>query len=421
LAILPAVFLVAAAAWGQEHPDGFYLTTPLGLSSGYDSGFLAKSGRLNDGVTLLSGPTFDWIHTTHRSFFSLDYQPEGEIFARNGGLDAWNHASTMRFSYQLSSRTSFDAGNSFLSTTDSSRALQNSLLLLPMGRFIQNTFFSDLKYRIDSADKLTFRFDNAVTTMDLPGPLKWRLDEVTTAGTVTLDRALTSRQTLSGDYAFLHVSPLHPESVGTGTNVNLFILGYSYQVTPTLLLRATAGGVAGSESAFNGSAAIEKQWGGLWLAAGYQRYIGFFGGYQPAGGPTAGTIPFAYGLTPNSVYQVASLRASGQISKHWGLEAVGQKALNGRNSQGVGVRSLIGQLRISYRLTGRYTVFARAEHYGQNVNEFSGLPLSRNRYLIGLEMALSKPPVAEEPGKHRKGAAEPEEIKPPELPGMEGR
>src|ERR1700683_3286072 len=251
-AILPMLafaWFSEVPGWAQERPNGFYLTSPLSVSAGYDSGFVANSQTLDDEVTLLTGPTFDWIRSTHRTEFSLDYQPQAELFANHSYLDGSNHTSTMRFSRRMNSRITVDAGNSFLSTVDSSLQLQNSLLLLPLGRFTQNSFYTDLGYRLDHATKLTFRFDNAITTMDLPAALKGRLNEVTTAGTITLDRSLTSRQTLSGSYSFLHVDPLHPEAGGSATNVNLLILGYTYQIDPTLLVRLTAGYVEGSESA----------------------------------------------------------------------------------------------------------------------------------------------------------------------------
>jgi hypothetical protein len=416
--ILPGMILVCCSSvpiWAQERPDGFYLTSPLSISSGYDSGFIADSRTLDDTVTLLTGPTFDWIRTTHRTDFSLDYQPEAELFANHSYLDGWNHSSTMRFTRRVNSRISVSAGNSFLSTMDSSRQLQNSLLLLPLGRFLQNTFYAALDYRLNHATKLTFRADNAITTMALPGALKGRLDEVTTAGTATLDRSLTSRQTLSGSYSFLHVDPLHPEAGGSATNVNLLILGYAYQIDPTLLVRLTAGYVEGSESAFMGSAAVEKQFGGVWMAAGYQRYLGFFGALAPAGGASAGVVPFANGITPSSVYQVFSVRASGQVTKRVGLEAIGQKALSGVNGQGTGVRSLIGHLRVSYRLTDRFALFATVEHYGQNINEFSDQGLSRDRYFGGIEIVLSRPPERNDVKKQHHQAQDSDELNPGEL------
>jgi hypothetical protein len=418
LAILKGLVLACCSAvpgWAQEKPNGFYLTSPLSLSAGYDSGFVADSRTLDDSVTILTGPTFGWIRSTHRTDFSLDYQPEAELFTNHSYLDGWNHSSTLRFTNRINSRMSVDAGNSFLSTMDSSRQLQNSLLLLPLGRFVQNTAYVDFGYRLNNATKLTFRFDNAITAMDLPGALKGRLDTVATAGTVTVDRSLTSRQTLTGSYSFLHVDPLHPEAAGGPTTVDLLILGYAYQIQPTLLIRLTAGGVEGSESAFNGSAAVEKQWGGMWLAAGYQRYLGFFGTLAPVGGPSAGLIPFANGITPSSVYQVFSLRAAGQLRRRVGLEAIGQKALNGVNAQGTGVRSLIGHIRVSYKLTDRFVLFAQAEHYGQNINEFSDQGLSRNRSFGGIEIVLSRPPERENVrNQHRKAPQDSRELKPDE-------
>jgi hypothetical protein len=419
LTILPGLVLTCCSAvsgWAQEKPNGFYLTSPLSLSAGYDSGFVAGSRPVDDSVTLLTGPTFDWIRSTHRTEFSLDYQPEAELFTNHSYLDGWNHSSVMRFTNRINSRMSLDAGNSFLSTMDSSRQLQNSLLLLPLGRFLQNTVYVDFGYRLNNATKLTFRFDNAITTMDLPGALKGRLDTVATAGTVTLDRSLTSRQTISGSYSFLHVDPVHPETAGSPTNVDLLIVGYAYQIHPTLLLRFTAGGVEGSETAFNGSAAVEKQWGSMWLAAGYQRYLGFFGTLAPIGGPSAGLIPFANGITPSSVYQVFSVRGFGQLTKRVGLEAIGQKALNGANDQGTGVRSLIGHLRMNYKLTDRFVLFALAEHYGQNINEFSDQGLSRNRYFGGVEIVISRPPERDDVrNRHRQAPQDSRDLKRDEL------
>ncbi len=230
---LAAMFLglsVGTGAWAQEHPNGFYLTSPLTVSSGYDQNFVVDAQRIQDIVTLLVGPEVTWLRTTHRSQFTLEYQPEVELFARNPGLDAFNSSAKMRFLHRINARWSMDAGDVFLTTMDPSRALVNSLLLLPRGRFFENDFYSTLGYRINEATKVSFRFDNAVTTMDLTGPFAGRLNVVTTAGTVNLDRSLTSHQKLSASYSFLHGHPLNPETGGSANNVHLLNLGYTYEV-----------------------------------------------------------------------------------------------------------------------------------------------------------------------------------------------
>lgn len=425
---LPAgLFLLSLAAGviqAQTHPDGFFLNTPLSLSEGYDSGFAVGSRAVDDDVTLITGPTLAWFTSTHRSDFSIDYQPEIELFAIHPGFDAWNHQATLRFSHRINSRWSMDVGDYFLSTMDPTRKLENSLVLLPRGRFNQNALFADLVYRLNGTTKLTFRFDNALTIMDLPEVLG-RLDNLTVAGTVTADKTFSSRHALTGTYSFLHVTPLSPATSGSAANVNLIILGYTFTVNPGLVFRVTGGQVEGfAQSAFNGSADIEKKLGGVWVGGGYQRYLGFFGGFTPVAGvtvgPTTGFTPvgnvangqpgFASGVTPGSVYQVIALRASGQATRRISLKAEAQKALSGTDAAGTGIRSLILDGHLSYKLNERLAFFAQLDHYAQNINPFFGEPISRNRYFGGIEITLLRP-QEEDRGRYRHGKA-PQDTRP---------
>jgi hypothetical protein len=400
LGIVPALF-VEVAGRAQERPNGFYLTSPLSLSSGYDDNFLVGSRLLDGSVSLLTSPTFSWITNTHRTMVSVDYQAEFEMFSKDENLDAWNHAANLHVHHQITARLSLDAADSFLSTMDPTRRLVNSLLLLPRGRYQENGFYARLGYRLDHRTVLSVRFDNAVTTMALPAELAGRLDRVGFAGTVTVDRTITRHHALSGSYAYLYVHPLQvgPSAIDSGVhNVNL---GYIYTVNPGLTVRASGGVTRALQSSFTGAAAVDKKVGGVWLSAGYQRYLAFFGGLGPVGAPV-GPIPFAAGLAPNSVYQVASLRAWGQVTNRFGLEGNVQRALNGVTPDNRGIKSVILQLRLDYKLSDRLTLFTRTEFYGQNVSEFSTFPLSRRRYFGGLEIALSRPPIpAEDPHRHK--------------------
>lgn len=387
-------FLAACTAHGQERPNGFYLTTPLLLGAGYEDHLFTGNGQLNDTSTILTGPTFEWVRSTHHAKFYVNYLPEFEMFATHSNLDAWNQQASARLEYRLDSRNSLEFGDSFLDTKDSSRQLENSLIILPYGQFLQNTFYGEYKYRWSAFTKLTFRLDNAVTTANLPGSLHNRLNEVGTAGSMTVDRSLTSRQNLSVSYSFLHVMPLSTQFGGSSTNVNLVMLGYTYQLNPTLLLRLSGGGIEGSESAINGAAILEKQLGDVWIAGGYQRYLGFFDGLPISGGFTqaATAASFANGLAPVSVYQVVSLRATGQVTRRLKVTVVGEKSLSGTNHDGFPDRSLIGKLRLSYKLNNRLSLFAEAEHYGQNQNLLFDFPLNRNRFFAGFEITISRPP-----------------------------
>ena len=392
LLILSGVVLAlnsVVPAWAQR-PDGFQLTSPLSLSAGYDENFAVGSQVLDDTVTLLTLPTLSWTKRTNRTNFSIDYEPEFELFSQHQDLNAWNHSATLRLTHRINGRLTFEAGDSFLSTMDPSRRLVDSLPLLPRGRFRQNVLYTGLGYRLDRRTRLSFRFDTAIVTMALPGAFAGKLDQTSGAGTVMLERTVNRHHALSGSYSYLVVRPLNAGPSGSSTGVHNFNAGYIYTVNPGLILRFSGGAIRGQQSNFTGAAAVEKRLSGVWVAAGFQRYLSFFGGLAPAGAPTGG-IPFANGLAPNDVYQVASIRAWGKLTKRLGLEGSALRALNGVNPQNQAIKSVIGQLRLDYKLSGRLTLFTSAAFYGQNVNDFSQLPLSRRRYFGGLEIALSRP------------------------------
>jgi len=403
---IPALF-VSVAGLAQERPNGAYLTSPLGLSAGYDQGFIANSVALNDTVVLLTSPTFALIKNTHRTSFSLDYQAEFEIFSSYQNLNAWNHSATARYSYRIDSRLSFVAGDYFLSTTDASSRLADCQVLLPYGRFQQNSLFAGLKYRFDQRTQLFFRFDNAFTTMALPAPLTNRFNLMANAGTATLDHLITKHHSVTGSYAYVRVRPFDGNVYGgvSYPAVQMVNAGYLYTVNPGLLLRAAGGVIRGPEFAYTAGGAVEKQWGGVWIMAGFQRYLSFFGGFAPGVGAATGAVPFADGLMPNSVFEAATLRVRGNVTKRVGVDFNGQV---GRASVGDrGVRSAIGQARVDYKLNGRLTMFARVEYYGQNISEFSSFPLARTRCLGGLEITLSRPPEKDDASRRRRQAPEP--------------
>src|SRR5579872_1414815 len=393
LLILPDIVLALnflVPAWAQR-PDGFQLTSPLSLSAGYDENFDVGSQVLDDTVTLLTLPTLSWTKSTHRTNFSIDYEPEFELFSQHQDLNAWNHSATLRFTQRINGRLTLEAGDSFLSTMDPSRQLVDSLLLLPRGRFQQNVFYTALGYRLDRRTTLNFRFDDAIATMALPAALAGRLDQMSNAGTVTLERTVNRHHVLSGSYSYLLVRPLNTGTSGSATGLHNFNLGYVYTINPGLIFRFSGGLLRSQQSNFTGAADAEKRLRGLWVSAGFERYLSFFGGLAPTVAAPVGAIPFANGLAPNNLYQVASLRAWGNLTKRMRLEGSALRALNGVTPQDRAIKSVIGQLRLDYRLNERLTLFTRVEFYGQNINEFSQLPLSRRRYFGGLEIALSRP------------------------------
>jgi hypothetical protein len=209
------------------------------------------------------------------------------------------------------------------------------------------------------------------------------------AGTVTLERTVNRHHALSGSYSYLLVHPLNTGPSGSTTGMHNLNSGYIYTVDPGLIFRFSGGVIHAQQSSFTGGGSVEKRLSGVWVAAGFQRYLSFFGGLAPTGAAPAGAIPFASGLEPGNIYQVASLRAWGNLTKRLGLEGSALRALNGVTSQDRAIKSVVGQFRLDYKLSERLTLFTRVEFYGQNINDFSQVPLSRRRYFGGLEIALS--------------------------------
>src|SRR5579864_2334443 len=350
LLILPGIILALNSlvpAWAQR-PGGFQLTSPLSLSAGYDQNFAVGAQALDDTVTLLTLPTLSWTRRTHRTSFSIDYEPEFELFSQHQDLNAWNHSATLRLTHRINGRLTLEAGDSFLSTMDPSRWLVDSLPLLPRGRFRQNVLYTGLGYRLDGRTKLSFRFDTATVTMALPGAFAGKLDQISGAGTVTLERTVNRHHALSASYSYLLVRPLNAGSSGNTVGVHNVNLGYIYTVNPGLILRLSGGAIRGEQSSFIGAAAVEKRLSGLWVSAGFERYLSFFGGLAPIGAAPAGTIPFANGLAPQDLYQVASFRAWGKLTKRLALEGSALRALNGVNPQDRAIRSWICQFRLDY-------------------------------------------------------------------------
>jgi len=391
LFIVPGIILAlnsVVPAWAQRS-DGFQLTSPLSLSAGYDENFVVGSQVLDDTVTLLTSPTLSWTRSTHRTDFSIDYEPEFELFSQHQNLNAWNHSAALRLTHRINGRLTLEAGDSFLSTMDPSRQLVDSLLLLPRGRFQQNVFYAGLSYRLDGRTTLSVRFDNATVTTALQGAVASSLDQMSNAGTVSLERAMNRHHTLSGTYSYLLVHPLNAGNSANSIGMHNFNAGYIYTLNPGLIFRFSGGMIRGQQSSFTGGGAVEKRLTGLWVSAGFERYLSFFGSLAPTGAAPAGAIPFSNGLEAGNIYEVASLRAWGKLTKRMGLEGSLLRGLDGVSAQNRPTKSVVGQFRLDYKLSERLTIFTRVEFYGQNINDFSQLPLSRRRYFGGLEIALS--------------------------------
>lgn len=395
-----ALMAIAIAAVAQQRPNGFYLTTPLGLSYGYDDNFISSGAKVSDQSTLVNAPSFAWRRSAHRDRFSVDYQPEFQIFSHHRDLNSWNHLGRVHFTHQISGRITLDAGDYFLSTNDPTRTLENSLLLLPLGGFRQNAVYTELGYRLDRKTKLAFRLDNAVTKTSLSGDAAGKLNQISAGGTISLEHIIDVHHTVSANIGYLWARNFDTVLYGRSTGMEVVNGGYDYTPNPGLVFRFSGGLVRANPTAFTGAATVEKKLGSAWVGAGYRRYLNFFGALS-GGAPASPGPVFAGGLAPDSVYQVVSLRAWGNLTKSLAILASGEHALIGLNAQRLPIRGNVARLRLEQKLTNRFALFAISEYYGQNLNEIAGTPMARARYLGGLNVTLTKPPVVETKPKRR--------------------
>jgi hypothetical protein len=278
---------------------------------------------------------------------------------------------------------------------DPTRQLEDSLLLLPRGLFRQNLLYAGISYRLDGKTTVHFRFDNAITTMDLPQPLAGALNQSSIAGTVSVDRTLNRHHFFTGSYSYLYIVPFQtvarlnsPVFYQPMHNVDV---GYTYTVNPGLVIRLSGGVIRGPQVGYTAGGTVEKRLGGVWLTGGFQRYLSFFGPLSPVAAVPGNTIPFAQGVLPGFVYQVGSFGIKGNLTKRLSVKVTGLYARNDAGVGNGGIRSWVGRCRVDYKLSGPFVAFTQLDFYDQNLNEFSPLPLSRRRYFGGVQIVLSRP------------------------------
>jgi hypothetical protein len=224
-----------------------------------------------------------------------------------------------------------------------------------------------------------------------------------------LDHEFSTHHSIEGNYAYLYVHPLDAGQPNFDSHVHNANVGYTYTPNPGLAFRFFGGVTHSEQNSFTGAAAVDKKFGDLWLSAGYQRYLAFFGGLAPVGSPL-GPVPFGQGIAPDSIYQVVSLRAWGRINRRIGLGGTVQRALNGVTRENRGIKSLMAQVKVDYRINDRVSAFVRTEFYGQNLSEFTNFPMSRRRYFAGLEFFLSRAPETSADNPHRHKPLPPSDV-----------
>src|SRR5437762_2317095 len=124
--------LGANPAFAQE---GFSFASPADAAIGRDSGFLAGNRKLTDTIIVARLPRFKFTETSARRDFSVNYQPEIELFDNNHHLSTVNQTGAAGFTYRFSDRMQFNATDDVLATEDPTRSIPGILIFLPREHF----------------------------------------------------------------------------------------------------------------------------------------------------------------------------------------------------------------------------------------------------------------------------------------------
>lgn len=391
-----ALLLCLTQAQPQERPVSFYLTSPLNLQSGFDSGVPDGNRKVNSPSTILTLPTFSMMRTTPRTDFSIFYQPEFQMFSSEQRLDTWNHNAGLRWETDFSPRWSFTANDTFSANHDYGERFQSSFLL-PLGPYKENGLYTSLNFDLTPETKIKFRYENAFVdfrSQDLSTPLFFSRMGNTFGATV--ERQMTPKGKLSVSYNYL-LSTTFDKYDATGNLILPFdpthYVGatYSYDATKSVLLEFTGGYVHNPQNSYVVGGVIEKHLPKMIVAGGFNRYLTFLGSPTAASIGTPVDLTLARELPPNSITNTVSFRMSGYFTEHWGIETlIMASRTNGDHLQAL--RSAMGGLRVNYRISDHVVAFTSFDLYRQNANAILPVAISRGRYYGGIEYTFSPTP-----------------------------
>jgi hypothetical protein len=418
-AFITLLFLCATSAFaqhGQNGYTGFSLISPAQISVGTDSNFLVdrttpdqkllvlsmpasilpgapdiRPLKLDDRVFLLKAPTIGFLSDSRKRELSVTYQPEFEIFQKNSDQNSWNSTAGIDFNYQISRRWQMYAGDSYRSSKDPSRTLQNVLLLLPRSQYRENAFRGSLSYAHSARTAYTVRYDHTVSTFGINDPLQRRqLDMLSSGISANVSHMLSRTQRIRVTYSTFSASPWNRQKTADDRVDTSFTefkhpahsvgAEYRFALNPRTILEVSGGGIH-THSGMNYVWGVfaDRRIGEVWLGGGYSRSLSLLAG--------RGDLPSA--LAASSFYELINFHLRGQPLRKVGVESsiTGSRgiygALIGQN------KTLMSRNRVDYRLNDRTVAFLTGESYLQNRNDYVAEPLSRHRIFFGVEYSLA--------------------------------
>src|SRR5215475_11824354 len=241
--LLLVCLLGPAAAFAQQAQTGvnvFSFIAPLQIESGADHNFLVdrtnpnerllvlslpasvqtaapniKPLQLSDTVLTLTAPKMAFQNDSKRHEFLATWAPEAELFAHNSDQRALNHRAVGTFTYFFARNVEASVGDSYISSHDPARTLDNIFLMLPRSKYTENDFRASFVYQPNPITSLGVQYDNSRTNFGQTDPFQTHiLDSVTKGYSFIGTRMLTRTQRVRFTYSIFNISPINPHSKG---------------------------------------------------------------------------------------------------------------------------------------------------------------------------------------------------------------
>jgi hypothetical protein len=380
--------------------EGFVFTMPGGLSGGYENRMPFDGKFINDYFMDFTTPAASYLRQTARTSFAASYQAEFEMFTTHKELNSWNHAAGLRLTHDLSRRTSFEFGDSFIATEDPARWLTGGFFLLPRSKFRQNMGYAGLAYRMTPRTMVNVRLSSSYVSARTPnatGPNFF--DNRSFSPSVSISRDLSRRHKISAVYGYLRVDPSGPPitaGIPLTRNAQTMSATYTYSQGTDFILSVGAGALRINGNNYSISAHMERRLGLVRIRADYGRQLTVFTVFGPNSNPGDLIPGFANALLPSAIVDAGSLALVARFSRRFGAEVRGSYASNSSALTTKDIRTFISGTRLDYMIHERVYAFAAFEIYRQNLTFPLGVQVNRNRYFAGIEFLLTRRPLPAE-------------------------
>jgi hypothetical protein len=336
-------------------------------------------------------PKIAYVNDSRRHEFVATWLPEFEVFAGNSDQNAFNQQALANFNYYVTRNLQVWFGDKFQTSKDPARTMNNVFVLLPRGDYRENSFEGAIEFQPTRITNVSISYDTAYTKFGQPDPFQTHLLNSWSSGySVSLSRLLGRTQRLSARYSLYTVRRVNrqakfDETVDTHLPferpMHSLTLQYRVRPNPSTVLGFSGGGIKsdfGVDYTFSGT--VNRRLGDFWVGGTYLRGLALQARSESG---------FVQGPDNNSFYDLAIIRFRGQPTRYTGVEvettmsrAVSKAIIDSR-------KSLLGRFRFDYRVTDRNVLFASWESFHQSHNVFVNSPLSRNRFMMGIEISLA--------------------------------